>query len=162
MAKRELGKLLDYHYTPSGDYVFAADTDTSPSDFEKFDISGTGITAIGDSPYHGDYSISGKVWVTPDGQYVISRGGHVFLASDMTYVQSISNLNSSIVDVTFDENNSMFMLTGTSLIKINLDNFDATEEVTSQEANFIEYANNSVFGLSSDGAKTSLIFYTIN
>ncbi|MBB3168997.1 PKD domain-containing protein [Simiduia aestuariiviva] len=71
---------------PSGNWVFAADTDSSPSDIEKFDISGTGIGSGVDSPYHGHHRMSGNVWALATGVHLLTRGGDVFLASDMSYV----------------------------------------------------------------------------
>ena len=97
---------------PSENWVFAANTDTSPSDIEKFDISGAGITSLGDSPYHGDYRMSGNVWATPDGNYVITRGGDVFLASDMTYVASLTATSVFIEDLSFNVTNDTIIVSG--------------------------------------------------
>ncbi|QIL91084.1 PKD domain-containing protein [Microbulbifer sp. SH-1] len=88
---------------PSQNWVFAADSDLSPSDIEKFDISGTGITRLGDSPYHGYYRMNGNIWATPDSQHVITRGGDVFLASDMTYVLSLTATGVMVNSLVFDE-----------------------------------------------------------
>ncbi len=94
---------------PSQDYVFSANTDTSPSDIEKYDISGVGITELGDSPYHGDHRMSGNVWAVPGGDYLVTRGGDVYLASDMTYVKSLTGDGYQIEHLVFDtEQNLMF------------------------------------------------------
>ncbi|WP_440903360.1 PKD domain-containing protein [Catenovulum sp. SX2] len=90
---------------PTENWIFAADTDLSPSDIEKFTISGSGtssIIAAGDSPYHGDYRMSGGVWTSADGTYVITRGGDIFLASDMTYVQGLTGSGVRIRDAVFN------------------------------------------------------------
>ena len=44
---------------PSEKYVYSADTDSSPSDIQKFSISNGAIQALDDSPYHGDYRCVG-------------------------------------------------------------------------------------------------------
>lgn len=117
---------------PSQNWVFAADTGISPSDFEKFDISGTGIVAVGDSPYHGNYAISGRVWTSPDGKYVFSRGGHVFLAGDMTYVKSLTS-GESIRDISFDySGTTAFVLSGQAdtVQLVNLQSLEVFSSVT--------------------------------
>jgi len=97
---------------PSEDWVFAANTDSSPSDIEKFDISGDSITSISDSPYHGDYRMNGDVWASPDGTYVITRGGDIFLASDMSYVESLTASGVRIQELSFNEENKTMTLLG--------------------------------------------------
>ncbi|WP_066960908.1 PKD domain-containing protein [Microbulbifer sp. Q7] len=97
---------------PSQDWVFAATTDSSPSDFSKFDIRGAGIELVGDSPYHGDHRVRGGVWVTPDGNYLVSRGGDIFKTSDMTYVASMTSESVYIDQLIFDEvENTVFAVT---------------------------------------------------
>jgi hypothetical protein len=75
---------------PGGLAIYGADNGLSPSDFEKYDISGGQAVYVDDSPYHGDYSIAGDLWISDDGAYIIVRSGYVFHASDddaidMTY-----------------------------------------------------------------------------
>ncbi len=131
---------------PSGDYVFAADTDSSPSDFEKFDISGTGILSLGDSPYHGDYSISGNVWATPDGQYIISRGGNIFLASDMTYVNKLNNISEPIQDIVFDESNMQFyVLAEENITLFKSDTFEVINTISSPSSSRLLLTAEQVF-----------------
>lgn len=102
---------------PNQNWVFAADTDVSPSDIEKFDISGVGITALGDSPYHGAYRIYGNVWATPNGKNVITLGGDVFLASSMEFSKSMV-LNSSITDLAFNtDNNTAVVITSDNALQ---------------------------------------------
>ncbi len=126
---------------PSGDYVFAADTDLSPSDFEKFAITSSSITSEGDSPYHGSYYIKGKVWVTPDGTYLISAGGDVFLASDMTFVQTLTDV-SFIKDLVFDEVGGLFyLLTTDSLKEFSLTGFTETSSFSSSSGDHFIFTN---------------------
>ncbi|QFR39293.1 hypothetical protein A9Q91_03590 [Candidatus Gracilibacteria bacterium 28_42_T64] len=90
---------------PFKDTVFAANSDVSPSAFEKFSIIGNDIQSLGKLPYHGTYPINGKVWVTPNGENVIVRGGDMFLSSDMTHVSQLSEVG--ISDLTFDITNNV-------------------------------------------------------
>jgi 6-phosphogluconolactonase (cycloisomerase 2 family) len=96
---------------PSQTRVYAADTDSSPSDIERFDINPvTGaLTARGDSIYHGDHPMGGRVYVTPDGRNLITRGGGVYtcsddLAQDMRYVRTLDHglVESLAFDVPFE------------------------------------------------------------
>ena len=79
------------HIHPDLDRVYGADTDSSPSDIERWDISNGVITPAYDSPYHGDYPMCGELRIHPDGNTIYTPCGHVFLASnvqlnDMTWV----------------------------------------------------------------------------
>jgi chitinase len=80
---------------PSGSYVYGANRNLSPSDFEKYDIRSGPAAYLYDSPYHGDYSFGGNVWAFEDGSRLIARSGNLFRASavqaeDMTYAGSLS------------------------------------------------------------------------
>lgn len=84
---------------PSENWVFAADTESSPSDIEKFDISGVAITGGTDSPYHGHHRMSGNVWALATGVHLVTRGGDIFLASDMSYVSALTAVGISVKSV---------------------------------------------------------------
>jgi hypothetical protein len=112
---RQASKLAIH---PNENYVYTANTDVSPSDIEKFDISGSAITSIGDSPYHGDYRMSGNIWVSPDGDYLITRGGDLFYSSDMTFVNNITTVGNSIEKIAFDvTNNKMYSIESDGMVK---------------------------------------------
>ncbi len=96
---------------PSENWVFSADTDTSPSSFDRFDISGPGITYSGEDPYHGQHRLDGNIWATPDGKYLITRGGDLFSATDMTFVSSLTPPNSSLINVNFNIADAIALLT---------------------------------------------------
>ncbi|MEO1080638.1 MAG: PKD domain-containing protein [Pseudomonadota bacterium] len=75
---------------PIENWVYGADTGSSPSDFEKWDVSTYPPTYLGDSPYHGDFDISGNIWISEDGDRAAVAGGNTFNLSsdanlDMTY-----------------------------------------------------------------------------
>lgn len=75
---------------PSGNYIYGADNGLSPSDFEKYDIRNDTAALLYDSPYHGDFSFGGNIWISDDGSRLFARSRNVFNSSsdqskDMTY-----------------------------------------------------------------------------
>mmetsp|Transcript_24781 Transcript_24781/g.37768 ORF Transcript_24781/g.37768 Transcript_24781/m.37768 type:complete len:867 (-) Transcript_24781:60-2660(-) len=80
---------------PSGTKIYGANNGLSPSDFERYDISGGPAEYEYDSPYHGDYDISGDLWMSEDGGRIFVKGRNVFRSSDnrdmdMIYAGSIN------------------------------------------------------------------------
>ena len=79
---------------PRGDAIYAADNGISPSDAERYDIS-DGIAGYDwDSPYHGDYSFGGDLWLSDDGSFLVTRSGNAFATSpdedlDLVYEGSV-------------------------------------------------------------------------
>lgn len=69
---------------PSGARIYGADRGLSPSDIERYDISGGTAAYAYDSPYHGDYSMCGDLWMSEDGLRIFTACGHTFRASDVT------------------------------------------------------------------------------
>lgn len=107
---------------PTYRWVFSADTDISPQDVNKYDVSIDGITAHSELPYHGDYPIGGKVWVEPTGKLLIASAGTVFLTSDMTYVKTLDIGDSAIKQIEFDaqSNVAVLVMNNNSLKIVNL------------------------------------------
>ena len=75
---------------PSNNYIYGADNGISPSDFEKYDITAGIAELMYDSPYHGDYSFGGDIWISDDGERLFARSRNVFISTtnpstDMTY-----------------------------------------------------------------------------
>lgn len=75
---------------PSGNFIYGANNGLSPSDFEKYDITGGTAAYMYDSPYHGNYSFGGDIWISEDGNRLFARSKNVFNSSenqsnDMTY-----------------------------------------------------------------------------
>ncbi|NNK01835.1 MAG: hypothetical protein HKP58_15600, partial [Desulfatitalea sp.] len=95
---------------PSENWVFAADAVLS--DIQRFDISGAGIVADIDSPYHGAYRIGANVWATPDGNYLITRSGDVFSAPEMAFVANLTSLGVAINDLSINETNQTIIVAG--------------------------------------------------
>lgn len=79
---------------PSGDRVYAADRGLYPSDIENWTVNDIDSLSSVDSSYHGDYQMSGNVWINEQGTRLVVAGGHVFRASedpslDMVYVETL-------------------------------------------------------------------------
>ncbi len=80
---------------PTQDAIYGADNGLSPSDIEKYDVSGGTSALLYDSPYHGTYSMAGNLWISESGARIFVRGGSVFLSTqnqntDMTYNGSLA------------------------------------------------------------------------
>ena len=90
---------------PGGTSIYGADVGLSPSDIEKYSISGGTATYLYNSPYHGDYAMCGDLWMSEDGFRIFTKCGNVFRATpnryslgmtaeDMTYNGALQNLSS--------------------------------------------------------------------
>jgi hypothetical protein len=96
------GTLARLH--PDGTSIYGADNGLSPSDIEKYDISAGTAAYLYDSPYHGDFSMCGNLWIAEDGLRIFTRCGNVFRSSsdqaqDMTYNGALENLGGQIVSL---------------------------------------------------------------
>lgn len=83
------GTLARLH--PGGTAMYGANNGLSPSDIEKYDISGGTAQLVYDSPYHGDYAMCGNLWFSSDGLRIFTACGNIFRASsdpnlDMRYI----------------------------------------------------------------------------
>lgn len=94
---------------PGETIVYGADTDLGPSDIERYDLAADGaLTAFGRSIDHGDHRMDGDVWVMPDGDALITRGGDVFTAGratrdeDMIYLRGLTPPQVPIDALAFD------------------------------------------------------------
>jgi hypothetical protein len=86
---------------PSGQKIYGANTDLSPSDIERYTISGNLITTVYDSPYHGDFPFCGDLWIAADGNSILTKCGVVVRATDnqptdMTFVMQLDGLAGTI------------------------------------------------------------------
>ncbi|MEM7283050.1 MAG: hypothetical protein AAF438_15640, partial [Pseudomonadota bacterium] len=63
----------------------------SPNDlhYEEIDQTTGLITAEGETPYHGDYSMIPPIRVSVDGSLVLIGSGDLFDANDMTWVAAL-------------------------------------------------------------------------
>ncbi len=102
--------LLDFNAVYNK--LYSIDTDSSPRDIKAYEITDGDITASYDSPYHGDYSMSTYMKVSPDGQYIFNGSGNVFACAptktgDMVYAGSLGLTFNSIC---FDQSNDEFII----------------------------------------------------
>jgi hypothetical protein len=69
---------------------FFKDT-TSPNDlvFEEINQETGKIIDSGETPYHGDYNISGPILISPDGLHVFIGAGDIYNATSLIYEHSI-------------------------------------------------------------------------
>lgn len=80
---------------PSGNNIYAANNGLSPDDIENYEVTGTTVTRLGDSPYHGDYPMCGNLWFDEDGAKIYTACGRTFRASsvrdqDMLYAGAMA------------------------------------------------------------------------
>lgn len=83
---------------PGGTSIYGAWNGLSPSDIEKYDISAGTPVYLYNSPYHGDYSMCGDLWMSEDGLRIFTKCGNVFNATnlqstDMVYGGALQNLS---------------------------------------------------------------------
>ena len=93
----------EYAWDPVFSRVYFFRDDTSPDDlhFEVINQASGQITAAGETPYHGDYSIEPPIRVSPDGQRVLLGSGDFYKKSNLTWVGS---LGQSITDAEWKDN----------------------------------------------------------
>lgn len=59
---------------PNGKWLYLAENGTSPRDIRKFSLADDGeSTYLYDSPYHGEYSIGGKLWFNSNGDKILTN-----------------------------------------------------------------------------------------
>jgi len=80
---------------PSGNNIYAANNGLSPDDIENYQIVGSTVTRLGDSPYHGDYPMCGNLWFDEDGAKIYTACGRSFRAAtardqDMVYAGTMA------------------------------------------------------------------------
>ena len=138
---------------PDEDRIYAADTGVSPSDFEHIAIESGQFLNQWDSPYHGSFRFEGGLHISPDGDYVVSKGGDVFSLAvnqqdDLIYQQSLGF--SPIQDVAFDTlNGAYFMLNESSIKYVNAQNFYQLGSLPLvAEGVFIDVVGDSVYAIS--------------
>ncbi len=83
------GTLVKLH--PSGNSIYGADNGLSPSDIEKYNIKNGPAEYLYDSPYHGDFSMCGDLWMSKEGARIFTRCGNVFRSSELQSEDMIYN-----------------------------------------------------------------------
>lgn len=74
------GQKIKLH--PNLKSTYLADNGLSPSDIEKINIQTIPPSSPTDSPYHGDYSMCGDLWISNDGNRIYTACGNTFRSSD--------------------------------------------------------------------------------
>ncbi|MDQ1371618.1 MAG: hypothetical protein QG582_532, partial [Candidatus Thermoplasmatota archaeon] len=151
---------------PSEAIVYAADTDVSPSDITRFDLSRSGdISLAGDSPYHGDYEMAGNVWVNPLGDSLVVRGGHVLTAGlpislDMYYVMTMTTAT-PIADVEFDLAYGLVLsLEGSQLCWYDIESYEALGNTsTGSDMEFLGLSGGTVYCVDAEWSSTTIIWF---
>lgn len=99
--------------SPDEQWVFAVHTDTSSSNIEKFDISGSGIV----KRRSGGTRVDNNVWAAPNGEYLVSTGGDVFSSSNNEeddFLLLAELTEAKIRAVAFDSDRNLFLTIETS------------------------------------------------
>jgi hypothetical protein len=68
---------------PQGDFLYTANNGLSPSDIEKWDVTGSQAVILYDSPYHGDYEMCGNLWFDESGATIYTTCGNTFRSSNV-------------------------------------------------------------------------------
>lgn len=99
--------------------LYSITQDSSPRDIDAYEITDGIITANYDTPYHGDYSMSKDICISPDGQHIFNGTGNVFTSAptqdgDMIYE---GNIGSVFTSICFDLDNNVFYTANESELK---------------------------------------------
>lgn len=79
--------------------IFSLRPQTSPNEIRRIAYtSGGQLGPTVESPYHGNYALGQRLWMYPDGSRVISAGGNIFHAEDLTHALAFDG---EITDVAF-------------------------------------------------------------
>jgi hypothetical protein len=101
---------------PSEKWIYGADNNLSPSDIEKYSIENGTAVNLYDSPYHGDYPMSGNLWFSEDGDRIFTKGKTVLKtstvqSSDMVYNGSLSCTDNIKTLIHSKVNDKLFLVT---------------------------------------------------
>ena len=146
---------------PSGTKLYGADVGLSPSDIHRFSILEGQVTEEYDSPYHVEYRKEDNVFIHPSGDYLLTRGGDVFRATDdqatdMEYVVSLENgFFKWIEDMYFDEvDRTIFAVGQDSLWRFDYDDFSRKDaEYLPMEGSFVHVYGDTIYVLSDQDAE---------
>jgi hypothetical protein len=99
----------EYTWDPVSSRVYFFRGNSSPGDlhFEVIDQATGQITAEGETPYHGDYSVGGVIRVSADGQYVLLGTGDIYSRTNLAWSGSVGG---SIADARWLANGSVVTL----------------------------------------------------
>jgi Thrombospondin type 3 repeat len=123
----------DYEWNATQHRVYFFRDSQSPDDLHYEEIAADGtITAAGETPYHGDYTILPPIVMSPDDQYVLLGSGDIYRADDLTWYRSLV-ATTDFVAMIWDGNGTITTVrpvAGASYI----DRYDANQQWVSEEA----------------------------
>ena len=95
--------------TPDQKNVLVISTAVSPRNISTFPVVGGLLQLEIRSPYHGDYTMTPDIGVTPDGKYILNGYGNLFSANTMKYLGTLDRqFSASAVDVASRELHTAF------------------------------------------------------
>lgn len=92
---------------PNGRKGYGADNGLSPSDVERYGFSTTGQVVVAyDSPYHGDFSFCGDIWIAETGDQALTPCGVIVRttesqSTDLTYFMQLTGVNGTIRNASY-------------------------------------------------------------
>ncbi len=99
---------------PSGDRLFALTTNLLPAQLYRVDLGPDGTPAASvEGPYRGDYPMGGDLWVSGDGEQILTSAGTRFRTSDLTYSGSAAfgySPNPSIVSADWSADQGRWLI----------------------------------------------------
>ena len=117
----------DYAWDPVTSRVYFFRDAFGPNDlhFEVINQANGQITAAGETPYHGCYSIEPPIRVSPNGQHVLLGSGDIYNQSDLTWAGSLGTVadarwlaDGSIVTLTTSGNQTTLRRLSDSLVNL--------------------------------------------
>jgi hypothetical protein len=103
----------EYAWDPATSRVYYLRDNTTPNNllYEVIDQATGQITATGEAPYHGAYTVHGPIRVSSGGQHVLLGSGDLYNRNGLTRAGSLS---SAIADARWFANNSLAALRTTN------------------------------------------------
>jgi hypothetical protein len=127
--------------------LYTIDTDTSPRDFEAFDVNNGVFGATShDSPYHGDYDMNKNFRLSPDGRYIFNGSGLILTCDPDIYtvphpypnpemdMYFAYMLDKPFNDITFDTINDKFYTaaTGKTIYSYDYNNYNSANSYSTE------------------------------
>ncbi|WP_186429183.1 cell wall-binding repeat-containing protein [Clostridium sp. BSD9I1] len=140
---------------PNKNKIYTVSPIYMPTDINAYKINNGKFEADYDSPYHGNYKMSSKLRISPDGKYIFNSAGTIFKASDnepddMNYV---SSLNATFSDAAFniEENKIYTAIEGNKIAEYDYTNFDILKYYsTLGKVDSLFFQNDSLIAVSKD------------
>ncbi|WP_375105188.1 S-layer homology domain-containing protein [Paenibacillus sp. RS8] len=147
---------------PTMNKIYTVNTTLSPRDIGTFVIKNGEFLSSYDSPYHGDYPMTTKINLSPDGKYLFNGAGTVFsteydIFGDMSFVYKMDGMYD---DMAFDLKHGRFYTVKDHLINsYDYSNFSKVKTIPVDGAGQrIFDATNQLLALTSLEGKTILEF----